>query len=395
MASNPAQERVVQQYYNHVKQHGPLPRNWEVKTNGDYVNTRGERTSVYPMSAEGRASGVKLEQEQFVGVYKVAGASNTASYFAYDPSCWVWTAGETSDVLYKALTYSKATNKEGNLVSRQDVDAEIKITRQKKSPRKAPYHPMNQSEKVFRDEDVAADVACAFHRSLWILCPRLQKKHSWNLPWHPGLNFRPSVHLRFGFGDQGDFPPIVVGLLPVHGGEPNAHWFFAQPCGKWELTWKSLYVNPVFDVNEIAKQLAVPKAPALYVQYALVACHRTLLLSPDSLQGVDMHNWIKQYIEHLVKTHPRGAKQVGLAQFKYNGKIGLKPYQGPNRLKIDQVKLDSWIIAAKKGSPMYVFAWRWNDLMVAKIRHANDSTLANWKAFVETQERVAQLTTDS
>jgi hypothetical protein len=142
----------------------------------------------------------------------------------------------------------------------------------------------------------------------------------------------------------------------------------------------------------IANKLGFPKGHASCVQYALVACHRTMLLAPGSIDLSKLPSWISQYIEHLISTHSRGVQQRTPAPFKYNK---MKPFKGSNGLKITPVELDSWIIAAKRGSPMYVFAERWNKLLAAKILYTRSSTLANWKALLDAQRMVGRLTTDS
>jgi hypothetical protein len=132
-------------------------------------------------------------------------------------------------------------------VSRQDVEAEIQAAQRETNLDNFLYHPMNRKEPTFGGEAVAAEVACAFQRSLWVLCPRLPDTVNWNAPWDPEIGCRPYIHLRFGPGEQGDYPPIVVGLLPMLNNKPDAHWFFVQPCQQWKTVWEQLYVKYVYD----------------------------------------------------------------------------------------------------------------------------------------------------
>jgi len=201
------------------------------------------------MCPQARAAGVRLEPEKYLGPYKLPGASNAPSYINYAPAGWTWTPGSISEVLYRALLCSKATNKNGNLVTRQDVNAEIQIAQRETKLDDILYHPVNRKEPVFDGEALAAEVACAFQRSLWVLCPRLLEDVKWNAPWSPEHTHRPYVHMRFGPGAQGDYLPVVVGLLPVLDNKPNAHWFFVQPCEQWKTTWEQLYVKYVYDCS--------------------------------------------------------------------------------------------------------------------------------------------------
>ncbi|KAH9879194.1 hypothetical protein J1614_002633 [Plenodomus biglobosus] len=189
------------------------------------MNTKKEYSGLYPMCPQARAAVVELEPEKYLEPYKLPGASNTPSYFGYAPADWTWTPGNSPEALFKALLYSKATNKEGNLVSQQDVDAEIQIAVRETKLDDILYHPMNRTEPVFHGEPLAAKVACAFQRSLWVFCPHLLENVDWNAPWHTEPGQRPYFHVRFGPGEQGDYPPVVIGLLPVPNDKPKAFWF--------------------------------------------------------------------------------------------------------------------------------------------------------------------------
>jgi len=247
MTPNVTQEQALQQYHTEIKQHGPLAPNWEVKQAGGYVNTDNEESDLYPMCPQARAAGVKLLPDKSIGRYTTPGVSNTPSWCCYAPANWTWIPDERPEALYKALLYSKATNKDGDPVSRQDVDAGIQIARCKTNLDNTLYHPMNRKEPLFNGEGIAAEVARIFKRSLWVICPRLQEVVDWNAAWHPQVDHRPPIHLRFGPGAQGDYPPAVVGLLPVMDSIPNAHWFSVQPCRRWKIEWERLYVKYVFN----------------------------------------------------------------------------------------------------------------------------------------------------
>ena len=153
-----------------------------------------------------------------------------------------------------------------------------------------------------------------------------------------------------------------------------------------------MHTSTDFDLIKIANKLGFPDGPLLYVQYALVACYRTILLAPAGSKTPRINNWISLYIQHLIQTHPRGTQQKALVPFKYNK---TKPLESAKHWGIRPIQLEAWIITAKPGSPLHVFSDRWNKVMAAKICYTKSSTLANWEALIEAQEKVAQLTTDS
>jgi hypothetical protein len=85
------------------------------------------------------------------------------------------------------------------------------------------YHECDRVGPIYRNEALAAEVARAFDRSLWVFCPHLTQAEMWNAPWNTGIESRPLIYLRFGPGDQGDYLPVVIGFLPMCNEKPKAH----------------------------------------------------------------------------------------------------------------------------------------------------------------------------
>jgi hypothetical protein len=113
-----------------------------------------------------------------------------------------------------------------------------------------------------------------------------------------------------------------------------------------------------------------------------------MLLIPGSIDLSNVLPWISQYTEYLISTRPIGTQRSNSGLFTYDSG---KPFKGQAGRKVDFLTLDSVVIGAEQGSPIRVFADRWNNVMVAKVRYTKESTLASWRALLEAQDKVAML----
>jgi hypothetical protein len=239
---------VIEKYYNNVLRYGPLAPGWSVDRNGrGYVYPANNKTStLYPLSPEGRSAGLKLQDDLYVTRKAYRGVSPSPSRMTYKASCWIWNSGREEQVLWRALLYSKATDEKGRQPTLQDVQAVIRDAQHQHTIQALDnvlYHPLDRDTPVFAFEDVAAEVACHYKRSLWVICPHLPTLDKWDAPWSPMSAGRPAMKIRFSVGDQGDYPPIIIGLLPQRNNRNNAHWYSVEPCGNFKASWEGLYVE--------------------------------------------------------------------------------------------------------------------------------------------------------
>jgi hypothetical protein len=137
--------------------------------------------------------------------------------------------------------------------------------------------------------------------------------------------------------------------------------------------------------SELTTELGIAGAPDNYVQYAIVATHRSVQMGVLEGGSNNYGPWLSQYTEHLVRENTTGGTRKATT-FKFDDS---KQYTG--RVTITLAQLDSWIVRSVAGSALRVFANRWDEAQIAYHKHSRQGDATSWQALRQCARQVTLL----
>jgi hypothetical protein len=212
--------------------YGPLPAGIDVTGTSDapaYHVTIGKKPrtfSHHPLSPRGREEWGSLLASAPAEEGKKADCRGVAHpSFVYKPGEWLWeTDDEPKQVLIKALQLSNVQ------VTLKDFTAEkTEAVEDLMSKRAELYHPRDREDlSPFHDEHRYSCWARQFGRGLYIVGHEIQKDgRDWRSFQNTAANQRTAVRARQSTGEQDEFPPIILGCIPIS--SASTKWFVLLP----------------------------------------------------------------------------------------------------------------------------------------------------------------------
>ncbi|CAI9637655.1 unnamed protein product [Alternaria burnsii] len=243
------------------------------------------------------------------------------------------------------------------------------------------YHPSDRGTAIFENEPNAARLAKQLGRNLVVLCPLTPASGpGWNRFWH--RSNRPPIRYRWSVGEQACDKFMVVACLPkyVEGSmSKEAYWFTVTPATDSKATWDS-HMKRSRDFGQLKKAFHFP--PSLSTEkfiWTLVAAHRTYA-NNRLPRDTDLGRWIHQYGQYILYyIQPDVMNKVG---FKLDTK---SKYEGR---RISFQELGAWILNSG-ASLKYVRLWEKENK--ALVLYWIKKTEEAWKTFSKYKEAASML----
>jgi hypothetical protein len=138
----------------------------------------------------------------------------------------------------------------------------------------------------------------------------------------------------------------------------------------------------------LGKLTAFPNLPQIFLQWTVVAAHRTFLWSPNSkLSSLQFGHWMYQYGNYILSNRPTDGSPRKPKPFEWDPAM---PYPGK---MVNFQTIDLFIISSPPGSPVHRFVQQWDNAIEAKIQYDKNRnpTLAETRTFSETLMKVSYI----
>jgi len=260
----------MQQYSQHIKDHGPLPPNYTIiigRQNNRAGPDKGRELSYFHEESvkAGRHVGswnhpCSPAESSLLPTFRpepIDDREDITGVFhpplpAYKAGRFVWKHHDSWESAIAASLHTSGVRiAKGNAITKEKV-VQMDKSLEKKAVNDTQlrlgdtlYHPSDRGTAIFQSEPNAARAAKYQGRSLVVLCPLTPASGvGWNRFWH--RSNRPPIRWRWSVGEQACNKFMVVGCIPKYvdnGVSKEAHWFTLEPTTAIKGTWDA-YMKP-------------------------------------------------------------------------------------------------------------------------------------------------------